>query len=289
MAGRLEGADDAAALRVVAGRAALAARAGRADLRLDHRRQVQVDHPGAEERVEAEDRRRRGAAGAGDEVGGLDLLAVQLRHAVDELAEQVGIRVLVAVPDRVVVRVVQPEVGAQVDDDLRLIAQLRQRLHADAVRQAEEEHVARLQRLARRVLQLRALSQVRVRGEDELARIAPRRRLLDLHLRVAQQNPQQLPARIPRRADDRDCGHPSSPCWYDLTPPPAGGTPLLAGEGKELSATSGNRYSCQPLAVPGVPTLSLQGEGRRRSGGEGWLGHATPAGCPRSDSTFRTR
>ena len=84
VAGRLEGAHGAAALRVMRPEAGRAARAGRSGLGLDDDRPGEVDDLRLEEGIEAEDAGRRHAAGAGDQIGIAHLLAVQLGDAVDE-------------------------------------------------------------------------------------------------------------------------------------------------------------------------------------------------------------
>ena len=52
-----------------------------------------------------------------------DLLAVQLGDAIDELAEQIRAVVLVVVPGRIAGGIVEPEVGAEIDDDRRHLPQ----------------------------------------------------------------------------------------------------------------------------------------------------------------------
>ena len=82
-----------------------------------------VDQPRPRQRREREQRRGRIAARVRDQRGAADLLAVQLREAVDGLAEQLG-RLVLAVPAPVHRGVAQAEVGAQVDDANAPLAQL---------------------------------------------------------------------------------------------------------------------------------------------------------------------
>ena len=112
--------------------------------------------------IETEDAGRRHAPGAGDQIGVAQLLAVQLRYAVDERSQELRVLVLVAVPLRVVGGIAQPEVGAEVDDDRRLLAQLGHLPHGDAVRQCAEDDISWLQVGERRELEVGPLAQVGV-------------------------------------------------------------------------------------------------------------------------------
>ena len=96
------------------GRDAAARRAGDAD-HLDRA----VEQARARERQQRELDRRREAAGRRDVLRAADRVAVELGQAVDERAEQLGVRVLGAVELLVGGRVAQPEVARQVDDRAR--------------------------------------------------------------------------------------------------------------------------------------------------------------------------
>ena len=89
-----------------------AAGAGDAGLRVDD---DVGDRAAARQRGQREQRRRRVAAGVGDEVGAGDLLAVDLGQAVDAGAEALG-RAVLAVPALVGRPVAQAKVGGEVDD-----------------------------------------------------------------------------------------------------------------------------------------------------------------------------
>ena len=96
----------------------LATGARDAALGIDHE---VADEPGPRQRREREERRGRVAARRADDRDRrvderLELGAMELRQAVDGGVEEVGPRVLEAVPARVVGRVAEAEVGAQVDD-----------------------------------------------------------------------------------------------------------------------------------------------------------------------------
>ena len=70
---------------------------------------------------------------------------MQLGDAVDERSQQLRILVLVAVPPRIVRGIAQPEIGAEVDNDRRLLAQVGHLPHGNAVWQRAEDDVSRLQ------------------------------------------------------------------------------------------------------------------------------------------------
>ena len=114
-----------------------AARARHARLRVDD---DVLDH--VAERREREDRGGRVATGAGDQIGALDLVAVQLRQPVDRPAEQAGrlVRLVVAL----VARAVQAEVGRQVDDLQPAVQQVLDDRRRRAVRVGDERGVGAL-------------------------------------------------------------------------------------------------------------------------------------------------
>ena len=204
VAGRLEGAHGAAAFGVMRAESGRAARAGRSGLRLDDDRAREIDDLGLEEGVETEDAGGGHAAGAGDQIGVADLLAVQLGYAVDERSQQLRVLVLVAVPLRVVGGIAQPEVGAEVDDDRRLLAQLGHLPHGDAVRQRAEDDVGRLQVGERRELEVGSLAQVGMDRTDELAGVPLRGDLLDRDLGMIEQQADQLAAGVAAAANNRN-------------------------------------------------------------------------------------
>ena len=99
-------------------RLGLATGARDAALGVDHE---VADQAGPRERRQGQQGRGRVAAGRADDRDrcvdqGLELGAMELRQPVDRVVEEVGPRMLEAVPARVVVRVAQAEVGAEVDD-----------------------------------------------------------------------------------------------------------------------------------------------------------------------------
>src|SRR5579872_2631636 len=117
VAGRHEGAHDAASFGMVRGSAFFGAGAGRPGLHLDDDRSPQVDQLLAGKRVQAQDGGGGETARARNAIRRAHLLPVQLGDAVDEIGKELRMRMLVAVPARIVSWLAQPEVGAEVDDN----------------------------------------------------------------------------------------------------------------------------------------------------------------------------
>ncbi len=153
-----------------------------------------------------------------------NLLAMQLRDAVDERSQELRVLVLVAVPLRVVGGIAQPEVGAEVDDDRRLLAQLGHLPHGDAVRQRDEDDISRLQVGERRELEVGPLAQIGVDGTDELAGVPLRRDLLDRDLGMVEQQADQLTARVAAAANNRNVHH----RWTTASSQPVSGAATCA-------------------------------------------------------------
>ena len=84
--------------------------------------------------------------------------------------QQFRLRVRVAVPHRVIVRVAEAEIGGEINDDIRFVEKLVNLAHRHAVRRAEEEHIHRFQRVHRREGQVGTPAQVRVHA---CGRISP--------------------------------------------------------------------------------------------------------------------
>ena len=103
---------------------------------------LRVDHAGLDQRQEAELHGGRVAAGVADDARLADRLAVHLRQAVHALGQQVGARVRHLVPALEQRRVLEPEVGGEVDDLDAGVDELARLRHRDAVRRGEEHEVA---------------------------------------------------------------------------------------------------------------------------------------------------
>ena len=98
--------------------------------------------PGFEQRQEAQLHRRRIAAGIADDARAADRLAIHLRQAVDRFGEQVGARVRHPVPLLEHGRVLEAEIGGEIDDLHAGARELARLGHRDAVRRGEEHDVA---------------------------------------------------------------------------------------------------------------------------------------------------
>ena len=77
---------------------------------------VGIDHPLRHQRQQGIEPRRHVAAGAGDEPRPADLVAVELRQAVDGFLLKLRGRMRLAITARIVLRIPQPEVGGKVHD-----------------------------------------------------------------------------------------------------------------------------------------------------------------------------
>ena len=107
---------------------------------------------------------------------------------------------IVPVPGLVQQRVAQPEVAAQVDDPVAQGFQGFQTALGHAVGEGEEEHVAALQLVHADELEARLLAQVGMHLVQELAPVALRGDLRQLHRRMLQKQPHQFAADVARAA-----------------------------------------------------------------------------------------
>ena len=102
---------------------------------------VRLDQPGIDQGLQREDRRSRVAARGRDRLRAADRLAIELGNAVDELAEQLRRLVRMAVPALVGRGVVEPEVGAEIDERDAAIEDCAGEPLAVPVRQSGEDEV----------------------------------------------------------------------------------------------------------------------------------------------------
>ena len=114
--------------------------------RVDHDPR-RLDQPVADERGEGEGGGGHVAAGGGDQRRSLVIGPVQLGQPVDELAQQLGAVVLLAVPGGVQRRVLEAEVGGQVDQPLHPAPELGDEALGRPVGQAQEDQVEAGRRL----------------------------------------------------------------------------------------------------------------------------------------------
>ena len=168
-----------------------------------------------QERLQREDRRRRIATGRGDCAGGADRIAMQLRDAVDEAAEQVRRLVLLIVPALIGGRVVQPEIGAEIDE-------------GDVARQDIGGNRLGLAMRERGEDEIDSVERIRLKPFDGRPRIGERKVRMDIGKRrpglavaeqpdrikcgVARAEPQQLRADEPRGSQDGDLDHGACIC-----------------------------------------------------------------------------
>ena len=199
------GAEVVVELREVVGLLRRAARARDARLRVDDDR-IDIDEMRARERREREDAGRREAASVADDLGIADLVAVELREAVDALGFRIRVRHVV--PRLVDTRIAEAVVSAEIDDAHRQVPERAADLHRMAVRQADEDEIAVLadgldvlHALEHHVV---AASQVRVEIRDLLARVALGCDMHDFCLRMIVEDAQELGSRVSRCSQDTD-------------------------------------------------------------------------------------
>jgi hypothetical protein len=157
-----------------------------ANLDLDHRL---ADHASAIERPQGQVDDGSVATHAADVAGFPERFSMELWQAVDEAGQPLGGRVLPAVPARIVGRVVEAEIGAQVHDSPGDGGKLLDTRGHLAVGKGSEEHVARLQFLQAHQVKVCPPPEVGVQEVGRLASAALRGSLLHLYPRMIQQQP----------------------------------------------------------------------------------------------------
>jgi hypothetical protein len=130
----------------------------------------------------------------------------ELGNTVHETVQEVGAWMLVAVPTRVVARLTQPKVGAQVDDHRCYVQKATDPLARRPVGERQEKDVARLEVFDAAERQVGAFAQIGMDAGHTLARAAFGRDLPHLHLRMCQQQAQQLAAGV-AGASCNGCGY----------------------------------------------------------------------------------
>ena len=171
---------------------------------------VELKQAALHERRQRQDGRRRVAAGVGYERLPLDPVAKQLGQAVDRLAEPGGVGMLMAIPFEVGGGIVEPVVGAEIDDLGPRGHHSRQDLRARAVRQAAEHALGpRADFLRREILerQVEAAHEARVDARNRRLPFLPARHGDDLRLRMAQEDLDGLEGRVAGSAQDGDGDH----------------------------------------------------------------------------------
>ena len=188
-------------------RLGLATGARDAALGVDHE---VADQPGARERRQGEQGRGRVAAGRADDRDRrvdqrLELGAMELRQPVDRVVEEVGPRMLEAVPARVVGRVAEAEVGAEVDDRGAGGDEVGGDLRPGAVGECQEDTaIRRGGMLRRRIVEVSAWRRCGWTPVDGVVVAVPADQPDQFDVRVPGEQPDQLATDIPGRPDDPD-------------------------------------------------------------------------------------
>ena len=149
---------------------------------------------------------------------------MELREAVDGGGEELGPRVLEAVPGGVVGGVAEAEVRAEVDDRLALVEELVDPRRDRPVGEGEEHGLGVVGHLVEHLEPGR--HEARVEALDRVAVALASHEAGDLDVRVAREEPDQLRAHVPRRADDRD---PDGVAVQCAGPPFGGGRGRVGG------------------------------------------------------------
>ena len=190
--------------------AQLQAPPGAADARLGvHDDLAGVDGVRFEQRGQSEDHARGIAARIAHEVCCPNAVPVQFGNPVDRRIEQFRRRVWTAVPGRVYIGVVEPEIGTDVHDAHAPLQEGADPVHGHPVRRAETDHVRGyggnfIQGSQRSV-------PVRIDPGKDLSEVLPgilfRRGENDLDAGMSRRQPVQFHAGIPRRADNAQFDH----------------------------------------------------------------------------------
>ncbi len=166
-----------------------------------------LDQSGPHQGGQGQRGRRRVAAGHGHPGGADDLVPEQLGQPVREVGQQLGSGVLGAVPLRVGRRILQPEVGREVQHPRHPVLHLGHDRLAGAVGQAAEHDVEPVHGLGRVRLEGHVAvdgAQARIEIGHRRARLGVPRGQHHLHLRMARHQPHELGAGVPRRPHDPD-------------------------------------------------------------------------------------
>jgi hypothetical protein len=171
---------------------------------------VRPDKPGLQQWCKRQDGRRWIAAGIGDELRLWDSLSVQLWQAVHRLGHSRGIRVFVVVPLLVNGGVVQPVVGAEVDDSRARGEEVFDDLGAGRMGEAAEDAVGSLGEFCGIEVfqpQVESTAQGRMNVAEVGLVVLPRGEGRDLGVRVGQQEPNQLLGGVTGGSEDGDADH----------------------------------------------------------------------------------
>ena len=183
------------------------ARTADAGSRVDSDR-VRIDQP--QQRPKRQDRRGRIAAGGGNRLRALDGVSMQFGNAVDELPHQSRRLVRLMIPAFIARRVVQPEIGAEIDEGDAARDDLRRHCLAVTVRQGREDQAGAIQRRWLEPLDPRARigqGQMRMNVAKSCACLAVAEQPDGVEMGMAGAEPQQLRAHESRGSKDGDVDH----------------------------------------------------------------------------------
>jgi hypothetical protein len=169
-----------------------------------------IDQPRIDQRLARQDRRRRVASRRRDAGRAPNRVACDLGNAVGEAGQEFGRFGRFPVPACIIIRVAQPEIRAQVDerhaarddgrgDTLRRAVGQRREHQVALVQQVSVERLDPLLRVGNR--------QMRMHVAHGVARAAVADQRTGAQRRVRVQQPQQLAADVPRRAQDQNRNH----------------------------------------------------------------------------------
>ena len=167
-------------------------------------------------------------------------------QAVDGGVEEVGPRVLEAVPARVVGGVAQPEVGAEVDDRGAGGDKVRRRAPA-AVPWGRARKTASRRSGSVGVDRQVGRRQMRVDAADRIVVALATDEADELDVRVAREQADELAADIAGRADDPDADPPRPAGRVDARARSAGRTPALVAPGLGSAGSSRSHDYTRPL------------------------------------------
>ena len=200
MAADVVGRDALVALRVMIGELGRPPSAAHAALGIDDD-VVALNESSLQQRRQGENRRGRIAAGVGHERGRRDLGSIQLRQTVYDLAQALGVGVLLAVPLGEDFGIVEAIVGAEVDDPRAGGQQVRNHGAAGAVRQAAKGTLRPRGDLRRREVfqsQVQSIGERRMDHGDRRLTFLPAGNGDNLRPRMAEQDLDQFERRVAR-------------------------------------------------------------------------------------------
>src|ERR1044071_2208607 len=202
-----ERAHDAAALRVMAGLSRLISAFRRANFDFGDNAALCVDDACTNEWQQRQVDSRRVAANAAHVACLAYLFTIEFRQTVNEFFEPHGSNVLRTVPAFVNVSIAQAEIRRTINDAAGESAKAFYLARSVAVRQRENQNVARLKGRERGKAHVITPSQIRVNALDVLPGVALGSDLTDLNFRVVKQEAKQFAADVTRPTGNCNSQH----------------------------------------------------------------------------------